>query len=97
LPKDWDKVTFLRIPLMGEQTLACTRTGVVGVLTPLPNRNRDSLSEALEKQGFKRVALPEIRLFDPMNASNFSTLYQKRCTAGEKVRVGKWGVPVWFE
>ena len=97
LPKGWEKAKFLRVPLMGEQTLVCAKAGVVGVLTPLPHRNGDSLSDALEKQGFKRVALPEIRLFDPRNTGNFSTFYQKRCAAGEKIILGKWGVPVWFE
>lgn len=97
LPKGWDGAKFLRIPLMGEQTLTVARAGVVGVLTPQENRNKDSLSESLEKQGFRRVALPEIRLFDPANTGNYVTFYQKRCVAGEKVRVGKWGVPVWFE
>ena len=97
LPKGWDGVDFLRIPLMGEQTVVCSKTGVVGVLTPLPGRNRDSLVESLEAQGFRKVALPEIRLFDPSNTANFSTLYQKRCVAGEKIRIGKWGVPIWFK
>ena len=97
LPKGWERAKFLRIPLMGEQTLTVARAGVVGVLTPQLNRNRDSLSESLEKQGFRKVALPEIRLFDPRNTGNFSTFYQKRCAAGEQVVVGKWGVPVWFE
>ena len=97
LPKGWSRAKFLRIPLMGEQTLTVARAGVVGVLTPQPNRNRDSLCESLEKQGFRKAALPEIRLFDPQNTGNFSTFYQKRCAAGEKVVVGKWGVPVWFE
>ena len=97
LPAGWTNVKFLRIPLVGQKTVTCTKPGVLGVLTPMPNRNRDSLQKSLEAQGFRRVALPEIRLFDPFNAGNLVTLFQKTCTAGETVEIGKWGVPVWFK
>ena len=97
LPAKWTNVQFLRIPLNGQKTVTCAKSGVLGVLTPMPNRNRDSLQKSLEAQGFRRVALPEIRLFDPFNAGNLVTLFQKTCTAGETVTVGKWGVPVWFD
>ena len=79
------------------QTVTCAKPGVLGVLTPMPNRNRDSLQKSLEAQGFRRVALPEIRLFDPFNTGDFVTLFQKPCKAGETVKVGKWGVPIWFD
>lgn len=95
LAKCLDGLRFLRVPLMGEQELTVAKAGVVGVLSPLPNRNCDSCMASLEQQGFRRVALPEIRLFDPRNPGNFVSYWQKTCAAGEKVRVGKWGVPVW--
>ena len=97
LPAGWTNVKFLRIPLSGQKTVTCAKAGVLGVLTPLPNRNRDSLQKSLEAQGFRRVALPEIRLFDPFNPGNLVTLFQKKCVPGETVEIGKWGVPVWFE
>ncbi|MBQ7188732.1 MAG: exo-alpha-sialidase [Kiritimatiellae bacterium] len=97
LPQNWKNVKFLRIPLEGKQTISCAKAGVLGVLTPMPARNRDSLQKSLEDQGFRRVALPEIRLFDPRNPGNLVTLFQKQCAEGETVVVGKWGVPVWFE
>ena len=97
LPAGWTNVKFLRIPLNGQKTVTCAKSGVLGVLTPMPNRNRDSLQKSLEAQGFRRVALPEIRLFDPYNTGNLVTLFQKACKAGETVEIGKWGVPVWFD
>ena len=97
LPAGWTNVKFLRIPLSGQKTVTCAQPGVLGVLTPLPNRNRDSLQKSLEAQGFRRVALPEIRLFDPFHPGNLVTLFQKKCMSGETVEIGKWGVPVWFE
>ena len=97
LPAGWTNVKFLRVPLTGRKTVTCANPGVLGVLTPLPNRNRDTLQKSLEAQGFRRVALPEIRLFDPFNTGNLVTLFQKECVPGEMVKIDKWGVPVWFE
>jgi hypothetical protein len=96
VPPALKSARFLRIPLDGAKTLRCTRAGFVYFLTPVPERNRDSVSDALLKQGFKKVALPEVRLFDPSNERNFCTLYQKACAEGETVTVGKWAVPVFF-
>lgn len=87
---------FVRIGLDGKKTASCKRAGVVYVLTPEPDRNRDSVTQSLLDQGFKKVAVPEIRLFDVQNPGNYSTLYQKTCAAGETVAIGKWGVPLFF-
>jgi hypothetical protein len=87
---------FLCIPLDGKKAVRCTRAGMVYLLTPAPGRNKDSLSEALLGQGFKKVALPEVRLFDPGNPGNFCTLFQKACAEGETVTIGKWAVPLFF-
>lgn len=67
------------------------------VLTPAPNRNKDSVTKELIAQGFKKVALPETRLFTPGNAANYCTLYQKNCVAGESITFGKWGVPLFLD
>jgi hypothetical protein len=37
---------------------------------------------------------PELRLFNSKSTANFCTLYQKDCTLGETVTIGKWAVPV---
>lgn len=87
---------FLPIPLNGTKSLVCRRAGTVWFLTPTPDRNRDSQTRELTDQGFKMVALPEVPLFSPTSAANYCTLYQKDCAAGEKIRVGKWAVPVFF-
>ncbi len=85
---------FLRIKLDGKKTLRCSRAGVVYFLTPVPARNRDSCTQMLLDQGFQKVQVPEVRLFDPANSHNFCTLYQKACKEGETVAIGKWAVPL---
>ncbi len=85
---------FLRVPLDGTKKTICVRGGVVWLLTPTPDRNRDSCSRQLEKQGFKKVRRPEVRLFDPRSAANYCTLYQKVCQPGEEIEFGKWAVPL---
>lgn len=87
---------FLRVKIDGRKTLRCSRAGAVFALTPRTDRNRDSVSGALLRQGFSAVKLPEVRLFDPANTANYCTLYQKKCKAGESITFGKWAVPLFF-
>jgi hypothetical protein len=96
LPAALKGVHFLRVKLDGQKELRCSRAGTVYVLTPDPDRNRDSQTQTLLDQGFKKVALPEVRLFNPISAANFCTLYQKDCATGDKISLGKWAVPVFF-
>lgn len=93
-PVKWTGATVLRVPMDGSKTVRCTRAGTVVMLTPAPNRNHDSQTDALLAQGFKKTCVPEIRLFDPANAANFCTAYQKRCADKETLTFGKWAVPV---
>ena len=90
------KAQFLAIPMEGKKTLRCNRQGVVYFFTPVPARNKDSVSQSLLDQGFKKVAVPEVPLFAPSNNHNFCTLYQKICSEGETITLGKWAVPVFF-
>ena len=85
---------FLRIPLDGRKSLKCERAGTVWFLTPMPDRNKDSCAAELTRQGFTKVAVPEVRLFNPRSTANFCTLYQKDCKPGEAIEVGKWAVPL---
>ena len=96
LPDALRGTRFLRVKMDGPKELRCTRAGTVGFLTPAPDRNRDSQTQALLDQGFKKVALPEVRLFNPSSAANYCTLYQKDCAAGDTIAVGKWAVPLLF-
>ncbi|MCX7006658.1 MAG: sialidase family protein [Kiritimatiellaeota bacterium] len=86
---------FLPVALDGKKTLACRRAGTVFFLTPQPDRNHDTQSQALMDQGFGKVALPEVRLFSG-SPNNFCTLYQKDCAAGEVINIGKWAVPLFL-
>ncbi len=86
---------FLPVTLDGKKTLACQRAGTVFFLTPQPDRNRDTQSQALMDQGFEKVALPEVRLFGG-GPNNSCTLYQKDCAAGEVINLGKWAVPLFI-
>ncbi len=88
--------SFLRIPLDGRKTLTCDRAGTVWFLTPVPDRNKDSCSVELTKQGLKKVSVREVRLFNPKSTASFCTLYQKDCQDGEAITVGKWAVPLFL-
>ena len=66
------------------------REGVIFVITPLPNRNKDSVVEQLNKQGFEKAAVPEFRLFG--SPANICTTFQKKAKTGERITIGKWGV-----
>ena len=97
VPEAFKEALFLCIPMNGNKTLRCTRSGSVFFLTPTPERNKDSVTQTLMNQGFTKVALPEIRLFAPDSPANFCTLYQKACAENEEIVIGKWGVPVIFK
>ncbi len=96
VPEALSNARFAVVALEGTKTLAVAKAGMLYVLTPQPERNRDSVSAALLKQGFKKVALPEVRLFDRKNPANYCTLYQKECKMDETVTFDKWGVPLFF-
>ncbi|NLF68556.1 MAG: exo-alpha-sialidase [Candidatus Anammoximicrobium sp.] len=96
LPAALQDARFLRVKLDGQKEVRCSRAGTVYFLTPEPGRNKDSQTQALLDQGFKKVAQSEVRLFNPASAANFCTLYQKDCAAGDVIPVGKWAVPVFF-
>jgi len=90
------KVRFLRVRIDGPKEMRCERAGYVYALTPAPDRNQDTQSDCFLKQGFEKVALKEVRLFNQSSGANLCTLYQKRCEAGEAIRFGKWAVPLFF-
>ncbi len=94
-PGELSGARFIRTTIEGRKRVRCTRAGVVHMLTPAPDRNRDSQSGALLEQGFRKVALPEIPLFNPESGANYCTVYQKTCAAGDVISFGKWGVPVY--
>jgi hypothetical protein len=96
IPSAFEKANFLAIAMNGQKTLKCERAGTVFFLTPVLERNRDSTAQSLLDQGFEKVAMPEIRLFNPASTANFCTMFQKDCVAGETLLVGKWAVPVFF-
>jgi len=74
----------------------CLRRGAAYVLTPRPERNRDSQAEALRRRGFVKAAVPEFVLFLNRDghavSANVVTVYQKILDAGETIELGKWGV-----
>jgi hypothetical protein len=96
VPEVLKAANFLAIAMDGKKSLTCQRAGTVWFLTPSPERNNDSQSQALMDQGFKKVAVPEVRLFSPQSAANFCTLYQKECLIGETIIIGKWAVPLFI-
>jgi predicted neuraminidase len=96
LPAALKNAHFLPIAMNGQKTIKCERAGTVFFLTPMLERNRDTTAQPLMDQGFEKVALPEVPLFNPSSTKNFCTLYQKDCAVGETLLIGKWAVPVFF-
>jgi len=81
---------FLRASI-GGVSATVEAEGVVWALTPRPERNADSVELALYRQGFTRARVPEFILFRG-SAANACTNFQRRCAAGERIDIGKWGV-----
>ncbi len=96
LPAMLKNAHFLPIAMNGQKTLKCERPGTVFFLTPILERNRDTAAQGLMDQGFEKVALPEVPLFNPGSAANYCTLFQKDCAADETILIGKWAVPIFF-
>ncbi|MCY2973237.1 MAG: sialidase family protein [Planctomycetota bacterium] len=96
LPAAFKNAHFLPIAMNGQKSIKCERAGTVYFLTPANDRNRDTAAQPLKDQGFEKVALPEIPLFNPGSTANFCTLFQKDCAIGETILIGKWAVPVFF-
>jgi hypothetical protein len=96
LPMALKNAHFLPLTMNGQKTIQCDRAGTVFFLTPVLERNRDTAAQALMDQGFEKVALPEIPLFNPTSPANYCTLFQKDCVVGEKILISKWAVPVFF-
>ena len=96
LPDALQGAHFLRVNLSGQKKVRCTRAGTVYFLTPAPNRNRDSMTQTLLDPGFKKVALPEVRLFNRTSTANFCTLYQKDCAVGDSIALDQWALPLFF-
>ncbi len=86
--------SFLQTTIEHNKQARCTKAGVIYMLTPEPDRNRDSQTKNLIRQGFEKVALPEVRLFLTSSAANYCTVYQKECRGGDIIEFGKWAVPV---
>jgi hypothetical protein len=96
LPAALKNAHFLPIAMNGQKTIKCERAGTVFFLTPALERNGDTTAQSLMDQGFEKVALPEVPLFNPTSPANFCTLFQKDCAAGETILVGKWAVPLFI-
>jgi hypothetical protein len=80
---------FVRASIDGT-SVRVTRAGVLFAITPLPHRNRDTVGQQLQQQGFAKVAQSEFRLFG--TNANICTTFQKRVQADEVVTIDKWGV-----
>ncbi len=82
--------TFIRSSIDRVRAV-CRKKGVVYVVTPLPDRNRDSVTKDLLRLGFQKARVPEFLLFGAIKG-NICSVYQRQAEAGEKVELGKWGV-----
>jgi hypothetical protein len=87
---------YLRLPMEGNHAVSVTKAGTVFLLTPQPDRNRDSQSQPLIDQGFRLVALPEFSLIAAGGAGSIVSVYQKDVEKGETITIGKWAVPLFW-
>lgn len=92
-PKELEGKKFVRSEIQGTEVI-CTSPGILYVFTPLPNRNKDNVTETLLKSGFEKVAMPKMLLFGNY-AGNIATIYQKEIKEGETIKFGIWGVIVY--
>jgi hypothetical protein len=92
-PKEFEGKKFIRSEIQGAEVI-CTSPGILYVFTPLPNRNKDNVTETLLKSGFEKVAVPEMLLFGNY-VGNIATIYQKEVREGETIKFGIWGVIVY--
>jgi len=96
-PPSQHRARFLQLAMNEATVLTCTRSGVVYLLTPSPSRDSaTSQSHTLMVQGFSKTRLPEVRILNTQATSTFCTVYQKRCVAGEVIRIGPWAIPFFF-
>ena len=73
---------------------ACTKPGMVYIITPSEGHNKDTLQPQLMAKGYKKTDLDEFLLFGT-SSGNVCSVFQKRLDAGESIEFGKWGVPVY--
>jgi hypothetical protein len=92
-PKELEGKKFVRSEIQGTEVI-CKTSGILYVFTPLPNRNKDNVTETLLNTGFEKVTIPEM-LFFGNNAGNIATLYQKEVQEGETIKLGIWGLIVY--
>ena len=92
LPEFLRGKSFVRASIDAVEAV-CAEGGIVYVLTPLQNRNKDSVYDTVVSQGFVKVKAPEFLLFGDIEG-NIVSVFQKRAEEGETLALGKWGVIV---
>lgn len=92
LPELFKGREFVEVSIEGASVTVAS-DGIVFAITPLPNRNQDSVAKELEEQGFVKAAQPEFRLFG--SNANICTTFQKKVRAGDTITIGKWGVLIY--
>ncbi len=91
-PKSLNGKKFVRGSIRGVEVV-CHGDGMLYVLTPMKDRNRDDQSPMLLKNGFEKVAQPETLLYELL-PDGLVTLYQKEVKDGETIKLGQWAVIV---
>ena len=84
------------VATLSQKTLHCERAGTVFFLPRLLERNRDTVAQPHMDKGFEEAAPPGVPLFNSTSSANLCTLFQKDCSVGETILIGRWAVPVFF-
>jgi hypothetical protein len=83
-------VRYAKGSIDGGRAMACTREGAICIITPMNDRNQDSIVASLKSADVERANVPEFVLFVESNA-NASTVFQKNMKVVEKLTLSKWG------
>ena len=88
---------FVFSPMERTEAL-CTSPGMVYVLTPSPDRNRQSVEAELLALGFTKASMKELDVIfktdEKSRLENLCSVYQKQAQAGETIEFGPWGLLV---
>jgi hypothetical protein len=89
-PKILEGKKYVRSGIEGVEVV-CKKGGMVYVMTPMKDRNRDCQREVLLQSGFELVAQPEFLIYERLPDALVS-LYQKEVKDGEIIKLKQWAV-----
>jgi hypothetical protein len=91
LPESLKGMRYLPQAIEGGWTIHSAKGGIIYVITPLADRNKDSMATALLEAGFEKSNIPEFNLFGT-TYSNVCCVFQKKLMPDETIYGNQWGI-----